>query len=80
MDQAIKQRLVGVMVLGSLALILVPFLFQGSRQYQVDHTPTIPPPPSFDPPPVAAPNTVNLPTNDIELEAMFKANPTSLDE
>jgi len=48
MDQQLKQRLVGAVVLGSLAVIFIPIILEGPEDEWEPHTQTIPPPPQLD--------------------------------
>lgn len=55
MNPAMKQRLVGTLVLGSLALILVPLLLDGEGVERPPLSATIPPAPVFDTTPLPEP-------------------------
>lgn len=55
MNVAMKQRLVGTLVLGALALILIPMLLDGEGVEAPPMTATIPPAPGIDTTPVPAP-------------------------
>lgn len=48
MNQALKQRLVGALVLLALGVIFLPALFNGGRPRQVDEMKEIPPPPAVE--------------------------------
>ena len=49
MDEKLKQRLVGAMVLMALAVIFLPSLFQQDERQKIDTTSQIPPAPVFEP-------------------------------
>lgn len=55
MNPAMKQRLVGTLVLGSLALILIPLLLDGEGVEQPPLPASIPPAPVFDTSPLPEP-------------------------
>lgn len=55
MNPAMKQRLVGTLVLGSLALILIPLLLDGEGVDRPPLTATIPPAPVIDTTPLPEP-------------------------
>lgn len=55
MNQAMKQRLVGTLVLGCLAIILVPLFLDGKGIQSPPLTATIPAAPQFDAGPIAEP-------------------------
>lgn len=55
MNPAMKQRLVGTIVLGSLALILIPLLLDGEGVERPPLSATVPPAPVFDTAPLPAP-------------------------
>lgn len=55
MNQAMKQRLVGTLVLGCLAIILIPLLLDGSGIQPPPLSATIPPAPEFDNTPIGEP-------------------------
>lgn len=55
MNQAMRQRLVGTLVLGSLAIILIPLLLDGDGIQAPPLSATIPPKPEFETAPIAEP-------------------------
>lgn len=55
MNQAMKQRLVGTLVLGCLAIILIPLLLDGAGIQPPPLSATIPATPEFDNTPIAEP-------------------------
>lgn len=55
MNQAMKQRLVGTLVLGCLAIILIPLLLDGAGIQPPPLSATIPPTPEFDNTPIEEP-------------------------
>ncbi len=52
MNQGMRQRLLGILVLVALASILLPLLLDFRSGYPVDTTPRIPPPPAITPQPL----------------------------
>lgn len=76
MNPAMKQRLVGTLVLGSLALILIPLLLDGEGVERPPLSDSIPPAPVFDTTPLPEPERPEIladalapATNSIEPEA-----------
>lgn len=69
MNQALKQRLVGAVVLLALAVIFLPALFNGGRQVQMDTLTEVPPAPVVEPVTIEAPVAENsapaLPASDL---------------
>jgi DedD protein len=55
LNQAMRQRLVGTLVLGSLAIILIPLLLDGDGIQAPPLSATIPPKPELDTSPIAEP-------------------------
>lgn len=55
MNQGLKQRLVGTLVLLALAVILTPVLFNFGERPAVDTRSQVPPPPSIEPVPFSEP-------------------------
>ena len=55
MDNGLKQRLVGALVLIALAVIFLPSLFKREHRLTVDNTSLIPPPPNLKPAVIAEP-------------------------
>ncbi len=49
MDDGLKQRLVGALVLLALGVLFVPVLFEPENRRQIDRTTQIPPPPRIEP-------------------------------
>ena len=59
MNQALKQRLVGAVVLLALAIIFLPAVFNGGRQVQMEAMAEVPPAPAVEPMAIEAPTPVN---------------------
>lgn len=55
LDEKLKQRLVGVMVLVALAIIFLPSLFHRKELVEIDTTTQIPPAPNIEPVVIAPP-------------------------
>ncbi|HSC76254.1 MAG TPA: SPOR domain-containing protein [Pseudomonadales bacterium] len=63
MEQAVKQRLVGVAVLAALAIITLPLIFDTERPPGVQVPETMPPAPVFPPVATPQPKPVELPAD-----------------
>ncbi|HNL92936.1 MAG TPA: SPOR domain-containing protein [Pseudomonadales bacterium] len=61
MEQAVKQRLVGAMVLAAIAVVTLPIIFDAERPPSVQVPEVIPPAPAYPPVAVQNPNPVALP-------------------
>ena len=58
MNQAMKQRLIGLAVLLALGIIFLPALFNGGRPHPIDPMKATPPMPEVTPVPIAEPKPV----------------------
>lgn len=69
MNPAMKQRLVGTLVLGSLALILIPLLLDGAGVERPPLSANIPPAPLIDAAPLPEPTRPEILADKLELAA-----------
>ncbi len=76
MDQALKQRLVGAVVLVALAVIFLPALFNGGRPDAVDTLKEIPPMPALEPIEVKQAQRPELPADSRPVQEMYTLEPT----
>jgi DedD protein len=85
LNQAMKQRLVGTLVLGCLAIILIPLLLDGAGIQPPPLSATIPPTPEFDNTPIGEPvrpeivaDTLPAPGSDVATSEAAPAEPQPL--
>ena len=80
MNQALKQRLVGAVVLVALAVIFLPAVFNGGRQAQMENLKEVPPAPAVATLVIEAPTRPEGMANDQPLPAseMYSMEPKPL--
>ncbi|UTF60982.1 SPOR domain-containing protein [Gilvimarinus sp. DA14] len=71
MNDGLKQRLIGALVLAGLAVIFLPGFFKEQQMHQVDTRSQIPPRPEIDPVVISAPQPITNPESIPDPDTLF---------